>query len=64
MRNGVAALHDRHFLSKSFKYSSLSTGIGAVTKTIDRGMVLNMFRKNSPSVIGDKGVDLGLEFKF
>jgi hypothetical protein len=46
------------------KYTfSLSTSIGIVTKTIDPGMVQDLFQKNHSS-IRDKSAIFSLEFKF
>lgn len=47
------------------KYTfSLSTLLGIVTKTIDPGIVQDLFRKDSPSGIRDIGAVFSLEFKF
>jgi len=47
------------------KYTfSLSTSLGIVTKTIDPGIVQDLFRKDSSSGIRDRGAVFSLEFKF
>jgi hypothetical protein len=47
------------------KYTfSLNASIGVVTKTIDPETIQDLFRKEGPSVIRDKGALFTLEFKF
>jgi hypothetical protein len=50
-------------LRKKYTFS-LSTSLGIVTKTIDPGVVQDLFRKDSSSGIRDRGAVFSLEFKF
>jgi hypothetical protein len=61
----VQLKNSQEILTLRNKYTfSLSTSLGIVTKTIDPGIVEELFRKDSSSDIRDMGAVFSLEFKF